>query len=220
LDSLKNEKQSIEREIQYREDMVNNLSLELARTKNDKKFMGERADKLEKDNISLRQELKQLVVSKGALEKSIIRLSQEKDQIEGKLGQSESIIQSKIDEIWQIKGDIDKTVDAAKIVNPTGSQMELSPIVVTSDGQAGTMAVPPSSQGPGFHGRVVSLNEDNNFVIIDLGESAGLKLGDVLGVYHDSKYIARLEVIQVRKDISAADIKEQWTKVRVGDTIK
>ena len=42
----------------------------------------------------------------------------------------------------------------------------------------------------------------------------------MLSVYRDSKYIARLEVIQVRKDISAADIKDQWSKVVVGDTVK
>jgi hypothetical protein len=73
---------------------------------------------------------------------------------------------------------------------------------------------------PGFNGKVVSINEDNNFIIVDIGEKSGLRLGDSLSVYRDSKYIARLEVIQVRKDIAAADIKDQWSKIIIGDVVK
>ena len=62
--------------------------------------------------------------------------------------------------------------------------------------------------------------QENNFIIVDIGKSQGIRLGDVLGVYRQGKYIARLEVIQVRSDISAADIKDQWSKVKVGDSIK
>ena len=57
-------------------------------------------------------------------------------------------------------------------------------------------------------------------MIVDLGEKSGVRLGDSLSVYRDSKYIARLEVIQVRGDISAADLKDQWSKVKVGDIIR
>ncbi|VAW17500.1 hypothetical protein MNBD_BACTEROID05-706, partial [hydrothermal vent metagenome] len=67
---------------------------------------------------------------------------------------------------------------------------------------------------------VVSLNKDNNFLIVDIGESTGIRMGDMLSVYRDSKYIARLEVIQVRKDISACDIKDQWSEVNIGDIVR
>ena len=46
-----------------------------------------------------------------------------------------------------------------------------------------------------------------------------MQLGEVLNVYRDTKYLAKVEVIQVRDDISAADIKEQSTKIKVGDII-
>ncbi len=67
---------------------------------------------------------------------------------------------------------------------------------------------------------MISVNESNNFVIVDIGENIGVRLGDSLSVYRDSKYIARLEVIQVRKDIAAADLKDQWSMVKVGDIIR
>ncbi len=95
-------------------------------------------------------------------------------------------------------------------------EVELPPIVVSSNGEPMNFKTGMA----GFNGRVISINEVNNFVIVDIGENKGITLGDSLSVYRDSKYIARLEVIQVRKDISAADLKDQWSKVRIGDIIR
>jgi hypothetical protein len=152
---------------------------------------------------------------KNALEKSIVRLSQEKDKIEGKLGKTETIIQSKIDEIWEIKDDLDRSIRETQ--GAPSSEVELPPIVVSSNGEAMSYN---TGTTPGFNGKVISMNEANNFVIVNIGENKGVRLGDSLSVYRDSKYIARLEVIQVRKDISAADLKDQWSKVKVGDIIR
>jgi hypothetical protein len=69
-------------------------------------------------------------------------------------------------------------------------------------------------------GKVVSVDEANNFVIIDLGENAGVKVGNGFKVYHSDKQIASIEVIQARKDISAADIKQKSQKIQVGDLVK
>lgn len=219
LDALKHAKEEIEDTIQQKEELANNLSLELARTKNDKKFVAEKAAKLGTENGQLRQQIKQLSSAKSALEKSIVRLTGEKDEIQKKLGETESIVQSKIDEIWEIKDSLDRSFKAARSSASTASgEVELPPIVVS----AGTArpVLDPASGKPGFEGKVLSLNETNNFVIVDIGKKRGLREGDSLGVYRGSEYIARLEVIQVREDIAAADLKEQWAKVRVGDTVR
>ena len=71
-----------------------------------------------------------------------------------------------------------------------------------------------------FAYRYVGEFNENNFVIVNIGEGTGVRLGEQLSVYRDSKYIAKLEVIQVRKDISAADIKEQSSKIKVGDSVR
>ncbi len=216
VDSLKHEKEEVEVAIQHKSDMIDNISLELARTKNDKKFIADRAEKVNSENGGLSQQLKQLVSVKNALEKSIVRLSQEKDKIEGKLGKTETIIQSKIDEIWEIKDDLDRSIRESQSGAAT-SEVELPPIVVSSNGDSMSFNTGAAS---GFSGKVISVNDSNNFVIVDAGENKGVRLGDSLSVYRDSKYIARLEVIQVRKDISAADLKDQWSKVKVGDIIR
>jgi len=218
LEAYKHDKEDIEREIRYKESMINNLSLELARTRNDKKFVEERVIKVNEENSEMRKELKKLIVAKGSLEKSIVRLSEQKNKIEKKLGQSESLIQSKIDEIWEIKKSLDDAIKETRDTGIADNEVELPPIVVSSGGSV--VDFDSGQSYPGYDGKVISMNEDNNFIIVNLGKGSGLQLGEVLSVYRDSKYIARLEVIQVRKDISAADIKEQWSKIKVGDVVR
>jgi len=217
VNALKSEKEEIETKVQHTADMIDNISLELARTKNDKKFISNRAKKLNEENENLRHKMKKLVAVKNALEKSIVRITQEKDKIRGQLGRTETLIQSKIDEIWDIKDELDHSIRLSRS-GTSSNEVELPPIVVSSSGA--TESFNTREFVPGFNGQVISINEPNNFVIVDIGEKSGIHLGDNLSVYRDSKYIARLEVIQVREDISAADLKDQWSKIKVGDIIR
>jgi chromosome segregation ATPase len=217
IDTLESEKSQIETTIMNNEEMTNRISLELARAKNDRKFEETQVGKLKEENLELRGQLKELITSKNALEKSIIRLTQDKVKMEKKIGQTETIIQSKIDEIWEIKDSLDQSIKSSGVATSTNDEVELPPIVVKAGNE--TTNFNKSMSSPGFNGKVVSINDENNFVIVDIGETQGLRLGDTLSVYRDSKYIARLEVIQVRKDIAAADIKDQWSQVRIGDAI-
>jgi chromosome segregation ATPase len=217
LSQLANDKETIQREIKYANDLADNLALELARAKNDKKFLNDRLTKINDENTNLREQIKRLTSTKIALEKTIIRIQDEKKDVEKKLSETENVIQSRIDEIWQIKESLTKSTEQMK---PVASQeIELPPIVVSS---AQTKEEQPkkSAKPAGYNGNIVSVNEENNFVIVDLGEDSGVKLGETLNVYRGSEYIAGLEVIQTRKDISAADIKDQVAKIKVGDIVR
>ena len=78
----------------------------------------------------------------------------------------------------------------------------------------------PVSEGR-REGSIISINESNNFVIVDLGqENSSVGVGNALKVYRNSNEIATLEVIQVRRDICAADIKDKSDELKVGDVVK
>ncbi|MDP2653674.1 MAG: hypothetical protein Q8Q08_06545 [Candidatus Omnitrophota bacterium] len=223
LNGLKGDKETIEREIKYGQDLADTLSLDLARAKNDKKFMGDRLDRITKENAGLRQQIKELTSTKVALEKSIVKLQDEKKSVEKRMAETENLIQNRIDEIWKIKETLEKSFKpAAK--SSSSSSIQLPPIVVSAHGGDSVSPVssdePPSAEAGALDGRVVSVNADNNFVIVDAGESAGIKIGDILHVYHGSEYVAELSVIQVRKDIAAADIREKAAEIQVGDSVR
>jgi uncharacterized coiled-coil DUF342 family protein len=230
LGRLKNERDEIVRKIKYGEDLADNLSVELARARNEQKISQDRAEQMLGENQQLRLDIKQLTTTKVALEKSIANLSDEKNAIEKKLVETENVIQGRIDEIWQIKKDIDVRFDNKTVTAKASNEVELAPIVVgvnkneavskasTGSTAKGTKTVVSSSKK--LQGSVVSVNDENNFVIVDLGERSGVKVGDAFKVYHNGAQIGAVEVIQVRQDISAADIKQKVAPFSVGDTLR
>ena len=221
IDKLTSERDDIVRKIKYGEDLADNLSIELARAKNDQKFTADHAEKLTIENTNLQAKVKQLTSTKFSLEKTISRLSDDKENIQRKLIESESVIQSRIDDIWKIKQNIDQRVQSM----PTGNenQVELAPIVVNANAPSDSSSIPVDdvpAEKTKEQAHIVSINSDNNFVIIDMGEKDGIKMGDTFRAYRGSKEIARLEVIQLRRDIAAADIKKKTMQLQVGDLVR
>jgi hypothetical protein len=53
-----------------------------------------------------------------------------------------------------------------------------------------------------------------------MGEKAGVKVGDTFKVYRNGVSVGAISVIQVRSDISAADIKQKTSAFKPGDTVK
>ncbi len=214
LGRLKNEREEIIRKIKYGDDLADSLSIELARARNDSKVVFDRADKVSAENQALRSDIKQLSTTKVALEKSIARLTDEKAAVEKRLIENENIIQSRIDEIWKIKKDVDTRFEMNK---SNAGEVELAPIVVNA---AATPMKTAPANAPRRQGSVVSVNEENNFVVIDLGEGDNIRVGDKFKVFRGKDQIGAVAVIQVRKDISAADIKQKTMPFKAGDQVR
>jgi hypothetical protein len=69
-------------------------------------------------------------------------------------------------------------------------------------------------------GKILSVDRDNNFVVIDLGIDVGIKIGDTFQVYRGDRIIATIEVIQARRGIAACDIKKEYLSIIAGDTVR
>jgi len=57
-------------------------------------------------------------------------------------------------------------------------------------------------------GEIIAVNHEEKFVVIDIGEASGLRPGAILKIMRGDKNVGSVEVIEMRKEISAADIKE------------
>ncbi len=211
-DNFDKEIQDLQRKVKDGDDLASNLSMEAARARSDQKVANDFVTKVKEDNNQLQSDVRQLVSTKLALEKTVARLKQEKDDMSKKLADTEGVIQDRINEIWQIKQNLDQKISQIKQVK-NNKEIELPPIVVNASGN-------DQSQTQARAHKIISINEKNNFVIIDWGEAQGSSIGRVLKVYRDGSEIALLQVIQVRRDISAADIKDQKAKLQIGDQVR
>ena len=217
---LRNEKDEIVQKIKYGQDLADNLSIDLARSRTDQQSVNTRADKLKDENLQLLFQIRGLNATKLDLEKSISRLTDDKDLMQKKLIETESVIQSRIDDIWKIKSSLDKRLAENSLSSSVGT-MELPPIIVNApNSQPQSLQAVKTTVGK-TEGSIISINESNNFVIADLGQqNSSVSVGNMLKVYRGTNPISTLEVIQVRRDICAADIKDKSMALKVGDVVK
>ena len=82
--------------------------------------------------------------------------------------------------------------------------------------------VKPEAPGlKGLRGEVIAVNKEEKFVVVDIGEASGVRPGTLLKVMRGDSEIATLEVIETRREISAADVKEVagGVTLREGDIV-
>lgn len=213
LFALSQEKEDLVRRALYNEKLARALSEDLVREKNDKEAVIAQLYRIREDSRMLRSRVKDLESTKTTLYRKIDSLEQQRSSLKRKLDETETMLTNRIDEVVKIRTDIEKAHSRAILEEGVTSRtVELSPIIVRGD-QEGI---------PRLTGRVVSVNRQNKFVIIDLGQKQGVQPGNTLGVYRDDTYIATIEILQLRKEISAADIREvaSGKDIEAGDIVK
>lgn len=73
----------------------------------------------------------------------------------------------------------------------------------------------------GLTGHILALNEDWNFVVIDVGANQGVVENAAMIVYRNGTLIGKVKISSVEPTISIADILPEWKQadIREGDTV-
>ncbi len=78
-----------------------------------------------------------------------------------------------------------------EVAKEEGKEVELEPIVVSSSET--------------HSGRVLSVDKENNFLILNLGEKDGVQPGFLMSIYRGNDYLGDVKVSRVQPEMSAAD---------------
>ena len=248
LQKVGKEKDEIQRQLEYNEKMADSLSLQLVREKDDKRKLEKQANLLKEENYALRNRLKEVTGTKVSLEKKLKAVEDKRLELYNRLNQADQLMQEKLSEVMDVKQDLKDIRKGATPIS--GSAVELSPIVVHSSQEEVTFKEPEAavkkseyqqlnpaslpleppissqeimvdaSHPLALTAKIRSVDSDNNFVIFDAGANQGIRKGQVLNVFRNSKMIAALEVIETKANVSAADIKEKISEPRSGDTVR
>jgi len=219
--NLNLEKQDLKRQLDYskkqlvyNKNAMDSVSLELVGEKNDKLQINDSLKGLKEENLLLRQQLKVLNNRKVSLERKVQLLQDENNLFTKRFNEMDILLKDKIIQIDSMNKEITTGAGAAPVSSGMRKgPVELAPIIVRPQGSTGML-------DEDSVGRVLAVNRENNFVIIDLGDVSGVKLGDTFKIVRDNNEIASAEVIQTRKTISACDIKKELTPIQVGDSVK
>ncbi len=222
LNNLNLEKQNLNRQLEYSQKQlgysqkaIDNITLELVGEKNDKLQIDENLKTVKNESALLRRQLKSLNARKVALERKIQELQEENKKFDRRFTDMDILLKDKAIQIESLK----KSLALGGVVEQKSGQsqdssVELPTIVVRPQSET-SLQQPLSATA-----KVVAVNKDNNFVIIDLGEDSGVRIGDTFRVFKNEAVIANLEVMQVRKGISACDIKKESAPISVGDAVR
>jgi hypothetical protein len=169
------------------------------------------------ENTLLRRQLKYLNSRRSIMQRRIAEMETENGKLRKRLSEMDVFLKEK--NLTLAEGAAGKTEAAApeegrESAPERAESVELPPIIVRPPSEA------PPEPGQALVGKVLAVNRDHNFVVIDLGEDAGLRVGDTFRVYRDSKVVANIQIIQARKTISACDIRKETVPVKVGDIVK
>jgi len=222
INSLRNEKLDLLRQLDYNQKLLDSISQEVVRERNDKVKIQDNFKTIKNENAVLIRQLESLNSHKSALDRKFQDIQAGKNTVEKQLAEMETMLTERIAQISSLKDELDAIRSgkpSAVLENKPKESVELPAIVVRSSSMSQKES-PLTADAPIFSGKILAVNPDNNFVVIDLGTSSGVKYQDVFSVYREGKSIGSLAVIQARDSISACDIKTMSTPLKIGDNIK
>ena len=238
LNNIKREGTDLQRSADYNQRLADTLTQELAREKSDKMEIEKTLATLKSDNRILRSQLQNAINQKVKLEQQMGDLLQKNVTLESSMANMEGYVKQQMVQVDSLKSRIQESKASSgkravqekemafEDVSGGGSAavnqaIQLPPIVVRPQGESKSAVVPFSGSAAQItaRGRVVSLDRDNNFAVIDMGKNSGLKIGDTFRVIRSGQPIADLSVIQVRERIAACDILKETSTIMPGDQV-
>jgi chromosome segregation ATPase len=211
LDDLTKERDRLDTEIQIKSREMNNISRDLVSEREARRIAMEELNKLRGENVSLKRELGLLSREKAQLQTNIKEVLDKKNALEQKISSVENIMKAKSLEIDELQRDLTTTIKSKpEALSRESASVELPPIVVK-----------PGIGGRSLRGEILAVNPQEKFVVVNLGENAGITPGSVMRVMRGSREIGTIEVVETRKEISAADIKEMTDgfSIQEGDAV-
>lgn len=231
ISNLKRERDDTERQLAYNKKLMDAIAQELVRERNDKIQIQDSFKLVKNENQVLIRQINGLNSRKIALEKKIQSLLEDKDSIVRKYDELEGMLAEKVTQVTELQQDLsslasDDPMTLASAPRASSGQnafytqrsggVELQPILVRGDSaDASSRAASVMNEG-----KILAVNTDNNFIVIDIGEDQGVQLGDVFQVYRGGEPIGAIEAIQLRKTIAACDIRQQAVPLKIGDIVR
>ncbi|MBU1853697.1 MAG: hypothetical protein KJ957_06615 [Candidatus Omnitrophica bacterium] len=68
---------------------------------------------------------------------------------------------------------------------------------------------------PDVKGTVLMVDEENNLVIINLGESNDIRIGDRFSVYREDYFVGDIEIIRLQNSLSAGEILSEKENLNI-----
>ncbi len=230
VSTLTRENSDVKRELEYNKKLLDSFTVDLAMEKNNNYDIKNSLASLVKENKELKTKLVFIAERKEALEVSLSELKAKNQELEDSLEKMQIFVKSKLRQVDELKSEfssikpeaVKEAVKQEKAAAQRKESVDLPTIVIRPDGKKETVAaIASQAETIKKAANIIAVNKDSNFVIMNQGSNQGIKTGDSFKVFDaDNRPAGEIEVIQVRDNIAAADIKKEMQPLRVGFTVR
>lgn len=212
-------------ELELQEGLRDEIKGESSKLKEELELVKKERDQLKKDQDTLSKSLNEKV---SQLEKSIDEKAKKEQELENKnkelsaeiekltnsLNNSSSMLKDPLgtnnEKVIQSSAKTSEmTRTASKITDGSGTiksmGVELDEIIVVPETEIADLEVLPDSTKK-KDGRVLSVDKETEFLIINLGDKDGIAVGKIMSVYRGKEYLGDVRVTRVQPEMSAADL--------------
>ncbi|MEK7868371.1 MAG: hypothetical protein AAB157_03230 [Candidatus Omnitrophota bacterium] len=222
LAKLQEEKNLIEQSLKDSEQVAQIISNDFLREKDVNKDDKRMSEKFALENNALKSKISGF----EEIAKEYNNLLAEKESMNAKLARLESDVEYKNHEINKFKIALQesavKSQEARAEAYHSPEEVDLPPIRAQKTAK---LTTPSLEQRLGekleLKGRIVTVNKEHNFVVIDLGKQDGIDIGNKLNVYRGETFLGSVEIIQTRDRIAAANIKDlkEGLSIEINDSV-
>jgi Skp family chaperone for outer membrane proteins len=163
----------------------------------------------------------------GQLKIDLEQQKQLRADLEKKFSQAQKETQKLQTQLKELDSKKTELETKLKDLEAKSQRVELGTIVVSNETSV-PANVPPKTiareqveKVTALEGKVLVINKDYNFVVINLGSKDGVKLGDIFSIYHSNNYVGDVKVEKVHDSMAAAGFVSEGLrdKVSEGDRI-
>lgn len=221
LAKLREDKVLIEQKLRNAEQVGQILSRDLLKEKDSYKEDKAASEKIAMENNAFRSRIAEF----EGIAKEYNSLLAEKENMKTNIARLESDIEYKNREIDKIKIALQENAARPKEVRAEAyhspEEVDLPPIVAQKTAKLTTPSMERVGENAELKGRIVTINKEHNFVVIDIGRQDGVGIGNKFNVYRGTAFLGSIEIIQARDRIAAADIKDltEGMSIEINDTV-
>ncbi len=222
LARIQEEKSAIEQRVKDSEQVAEIISVDLLKEKGFNKDVKIVSEQIEAENSALKSKISQF----EGIAKEYNSLLTEKENMKTKIAGLQSDLEYKNQEINKFKVALQESAARSQDMRAEAyhapSEVDLPPIRAQKVAKLTSPSLEAVGETTaGLKGRVVTINKEHNFVVIDLGKQDGIDIGNRFNVYRGEVFLGSVEIIQARDRIAAADIKDikEGVDIEINDTV-
>ncbi|RJO65635.1 MAG: hypothetical protein C4540_00615 [Candidatus Omnitrophota bacterium] len=202
-----------------------------------KKTIVDFESKLKAYELQIENLTEDLDMEKTAKEESLKKVSQlkialelqekQRSALEEKVTQAQDEVKKFKEELKDLqlkKGELEEKLRGVQANAPSAGDVELGKIVIGPEGEelvGFDQEVLAQPRGNVLEGKVLTLNKEYDFVVINLGSKDGVKINNVFSVYRENAYLGDVKIDKLHDSMSAAtfvvDAKHKDLKNRISE---